>query len=111
MHTLRNASRETHKLRIAGPPIRRDALFLKPFLHDYPPRLIEAHIPLLHNPKHLFLTRIVEPRPIVAADNVIRDVEVCGVQPGFDVTSKGGRQWGVPVEVEGAEIEIRPREA
>ena len=92
--------RKTDKFRIPRHPILPNAFLLKPLLHPYPPRLVKANSPPLHDSQHLPLSRIIETRTFIAANNIIRDIEGGRVQPGFDVALETGGDWRVTVEVE-----------
>lgn len=103
-YPLSTRLRESDQLGVRWQPVFADAALLETLLHVYPPRLVEAYVPPLHDPEDLLLALCVQAGARIAF-HIVRHVEVCGVQPGLDVLLEVGGQGCILVEGRGEAVQ------
>jgi len=84
-----NNLREHDSLPIQRAPVRRNSLPPKALLHVHPPRLVKCHPSLFHDPINLSFRPFVQAPPAVLRFNILRQIEVGGVEAGLSVLSEG----------------------
>lgn len=85
------------KFGVARSAILSDAFVPEPSLHVEPPSFVKAYFLPFHDLPHLSLSRLIQTLPLIAAIDILLEIEVVGREAVLNVGLKRSRQTGVDV--------------